>query len=220
MQNIISLLKSGGIMTYPLIILAFIACVIFLERFLYLHRGKISAIEFVSGIKSSLKKHRLLEAITICDESYGPIPRVVKEALVNSEKPIDILSQAVNTTAINQFTLLSRRIASLALIAKISTLIGLMGTILAMLGMFQTMAESGSYVSASELAQYIYNALISSALGLFLAIVGWIGYSFLNSKLKALAQDIDWSANEMILFIMRGMPENEDLYIKGQAEQK
>jgi hypothetical protein len=55
---------------------------------------------------------------------------------------------------------------------------------------------------------------------LFLAIVGWIGYSFLNSKLKALAQDIDWSANEMILFIMRGMPENEDLYIKGQAEQK
>ena len=82
------------------------------------------------------------------------------------------------------------------------------------------MYTGGSYVSASELAQYIYNALISSALGLFLAIVGWIGYSFLNSKLKALAQDIDWSANEMILFIMQGMPENEDLCIKGETKEK
>ncbi len=219
MQNIITLFKSGGAMMYPLSILAFIACIIFLERFLYLHRGKIRAIEFVSGIKTSLKKRRLLEAITICDESFGPIPRVVKEALVNSEKPTDILAQAVNSTAINQFTLLSRRIASLALIAKISTLIGLMGTILALLGMFQTMSDSGSYVSASELSKYIYNAMVSSAFGLFLAIIGWIGYSFLNSKLKALAQDIDWSANEMILFIMRGMPENEDLYIQGNTKK-
>ena len=51
---------------YPLAILSFIACVIFLERFLYLHRGKIRAIEFVSGIKAALKKKHLLEAIASC----------------------------------------------------------------------------------------------------------------------------------------------------------
>ena len=219
MQNIISLFNSGGPMMYPLAILSFIACVIFLERFLYLHRGKIRAIEFVSGIKTALKKKHLLEAITICDESFGPIPRVVKEALVNSEKSPEVLSQAVNATAINQFSLLSRRIASLALIAKISTLIGLMGTILALLDVFQKMSSTGTYASVTEMSEYIYTAIISSAFGLFLAILGWIAYSFLNSKLKALAQDIDWAANEMIVFILRGMPEKEDLYIKGNENK-
>ena len=161
----------------------------------------------------------MLEAITICDESFGPIPRVVKEALVNTEKSPEVLSQAVNATAINQFSLLSRRIASLALIAKISTLIGLMGTILALLDVFQEMSSSGTYASVTEMSEYIYNAIISSAFGLFLAILGWIAYSFLNSKLKALAQDIDWAANEMIVFILRGMPEKEDLYIKGNENK-
>ncbi len=206
----------GGATMYPLALLMFIACVIFLERFLYLHKGKIRAIEFVAGIKSSLVKNRLLEAITICDESFGPIPRVVKEALVNSEKPSEEMSQAVNSAAINQFTLLSRRISSIALIAKIAPLIGLMGTVLALLGIFHTMGESGSYVSAAKMSQYIYEALISSAFGLFISITCWIAYSFLNSKLKALAQDIDWSANEVLLFIIRKMPENEDLLIEGE----
>ncbi len=206
----------GGATMYPLALLMFIMSVIFLERFLYLHKGKIRAQEFVAGIKSSLKRHRLLEAITICDESFGPIPRVVKEALVNSEKPTETMSQAVNSVAINQFSLLSRRISSIALIAKIAPLIGLMGTVLALLGIFQTMGESGSYVSASNMSMYIYQALLSSAFGLFISILSWIAYSFLNSKLKALAQDIDWSANEMLLFIIRKMPENEDLLIEGE----
>lgn len=200
---------------YPLALLAFIAAVIFLERLLYLHKGKIRAAEFVSGIKTSLKKRRLLEAITICDESFGPVPRVVKEALVNSESPVEVMSQAVNATAVNQFALLSRRIASLAMVARISPLIGLAGTVLSLLGIFKTMGESGSYVSAAALSGYIYSALLSSAVGLFLAIISWLGYSFLSSKLKALAQDIDWSANEITIFIMRGMPQDEDMRIEG-----
>ena len=94
-----------------------------------------------------------------------------------------------------------------------------MGTILALLDVFQKMASTGTYASVTEMSEYIYNAIISSAFGLFLAILGWIAYSFLNSKLKALAQDIDWAANEMVVFIMRGMPENEDLYIKGNGNK-
>ena len=215
MRKIITFFELGGATMYPLTLLMFIASIIFLERFLYLHKGKIRAVEFVSGIKTSLKKRRLLEAITICDESFGPIPRVVKEALVNSENSPEVMSQAVGTTAINQFSLLSRRISSLALIAKIAPLVGLMGTVLALLGIFYEMSASGSYVSAAKMSEYIYNALISSAFGLFIAIVCWIAYSFLNSKLKALAQDIDWAANEMLLFIIRKMPNEEDLLIEG-----
>lgn len=202
----------------PLASLAIVGAVIFLERLLYLHKGQIRALEFVSGIKEALKKRRLLEAITICDESFGPIPRIVKTALVNCEESNDVLSQSVNSAALNEFALLDRRVASVALIAKVSPLLGLAGTVLALLDAFYTMSSSGSYTAANEFSACIYNALLSSAFGLLIAICAWIGYSFLNSRVRALAHDIDWSANEIILFIIRGCPEHENLHIKGKTE--
>ena len=218
MQKLIVLFNSGGPMMYPLVLLALVMFVIFLERFLYLHKGQIRAVEFVSGIKESLKKKRVLEAITICEESAAPVPRIIKEALVNSENSSEIMSQAVNAAAINQFALLNRRITSLALIAKLAPLIGLLGTIFALLQIFADMSSSGSYTSMAELSTYIYNALVSSAFGLLISIISFIFYSFLNSKIRAMAHDIDWASNEIMLFIIRGMPEKEDLQIEGKQK--
>lgn len=200
----------------PLAALAFIGVIIFIERLLYLHKGQIRAIEFVAGIKTALKNRRLLEAITICDESYGPIPRIVKIALLNSEQSREIMSQSVSVAAQNEFALIDRRVASVALVAKIAPLIGLMGTVVALLQIFYTMSKSGSYATVSEFSLFVYAALLSTAFGLFISILGWLAYSFLNSRVRALAHDIDLSANEILLFINRGMPENENLHMKGR----
>ena len=203
----------------PLAALAFIGVIIFIERLLYLHKGQIRAIEFVAGIKTALKNRRLLEAITICDESYGPIPRIVKIALLNSEQSREIMSQSVSVAAQNEFALIDRRVASVALVAKIAPLLGLMGTVVAMLQIFYTMSKSGSYATVSEFSLFVYAALLSTAFGLFISILGWLAYSFLNSRVRALAHDIDLSANEILLFINRGMPENENLHMKGREEK-
>ena len=219
MDRIIRIFELGGAMMIPLTALAFIGAVIFLERLLYLHKGQIKAIEFVDGIKAALKKHRLLEAITICDETYGPIPRIIKTALINSEEKEEILGQAVSAAAQNEFALLDRRVSSIATIAKIAPIIGLLGTVLALLQVFYIMGQSGNYATASEFSMSVYNALISTAMGLFIAALGWLGYSFLNSRVRALAHDIDWSANEILLFIMRGMPEDENLHLKGKPKE-
>ena len=121
----------------------------------------------------------------------------------------------LNAAAHNQFALIDRRVASLALVAKTAPLLGLLGTVLGILEIFYTMGESSSYVSASELSMGIYNALLSSAFGLLIAIVAWLAYSFINNRVRALAHDIDWASNEILLFIERGMPENENLHMEG-----
>ena len=128
MEKITDIFKLGGPMMIPLALLALAGILIFVERFLYLHKGQIRAVEFVAGIKTALKKRRLLEAVTICDESYGPIPRVVKTALLNSEEPAETMSQAVNIAAANEFALIDRRVSSLALVAKLAPLVGLART--------------------------------------------------------------------------------------------
>ena len=77
MQKLIDIFSMGGPVMIPLAGLGFVGAIIFLERLLYLYKGQIRAVEFVSGIKTALKNRRLLEAITICDESFGPTPRIV-----------------------------------------------------------------------------------------------------------------------------------------------
>lgn len=219
MEKILEIFRLGGPMMIPLAALAFIGGIIFLERLLYLHKGQIKAVEFVSGIKAALKKRRTLEAITICDESFGPVPRVVKSALINSEESREVMIHAVGASAANEFALIDRRVASIALIAKIAPLAGLIGTIIALLQIFVVMGESGSYATAAEFSTSIYNALLTTAFGLLISLLGWLGYSFLNSRVRALAHDIDWSANSILLFIMRGMPENENLHMDGENKQ-
>ena len=56
-------------MTIPLIVLAVLGAIIFIERILYLHKGQINVREFISGIKNLLQKGRLVEATTLCEET-------------------------------------------------------------------------------------------------------------------------------------------------------
>jgi len=216
MEKILDIFRTGGPMMFPLAALALAGLIIFIERFFYLHKGQIRTVEFVDGIKTVLKKRRLLEALTICDESVGPVPRIVKTALLNCEQSPEVMSQSVAAAAQNEFALIDRRVSSVALVAKVAPLAGLAGTVLAILQIFREMSQSGDYATAAQFSAQIHAALLSTAFGLLIAFFGWLAYSFLNSRVRALAQDIDWAANEIMLFVARKMPENENLRMEGK----
>lgn len=217
-DKFLNIFNAGGPMMIPLVLTALVALVIFVERFLYLHKAQIKAVDFVEGIKTPLKKRRLLEAVTICDETPCPVSRVIKAALLNQDQKREIIERALNTAALLELPLLQRRIASMVLIAKIAPIMGLMGTVIALVEIFRKMGFSGSYLSAADLSVQIYNALISTGVGLLLSMVAWIAYSLLQGRVRAIAHDIDWAANEILLFIERGMPADEGLRVKGEEK--
>ena len=214
-DKFLNVFEAGGPMMVPLLLTALVALVIFLERFLYLHKAQINAVDFVEGIKTSLKKQRLLEAITLCDETPCPVSRVIKAALVNHDQSREIIARALNTAALLELPLLQRRVSSLVVVAKIAPIMGLMGTVIALLETFRKMGFSGSYLSAAELSTQIYNALISTGVGLLLCMAAWVAYSFIQGRVRAIAYDIDWASNEILLFIERGMPAEEGLRVRG-----
>lgn len=200
----------------PIIAAGAVAGVIFLERFLYLHKSQIRATDFMDGIKTPLKAGRLLEALTICDETPCPVSRVVKAALLNGKNGRAVIVDSIRAAALLELPLLQRRLSSIVLIAKIAPIMGLMGTVLALLEIFAGIGRSGSYFTAAEFSAQIYNALVSTAAGLLLCLVSWVMYAFLLGKVRAIAHDIDWSANEMTLFLEKGSPEDEGLRIPGK----
>lgn len=218
MEKLLNIFYAGGPMMVPIALSAFVAALLFLERFLYLHKGQIKALDFVDGLKNSLKDGRLTEALTICEETPCPVSRVVKAALLTCESGRTVIVDSVRAAALLELPMLQRRISSIMLIAKIAPLMGMIGTVLALLQIFSKISETGSYFTVDIFSAQIYNALVSTVAGLLLCLAAWVMYALLQGRVRAIAHDIDWAANEMVLFIEKGMPENEGLRLLEKSE--
>jgi biopolymer transport protein ExbB len=137
---------------WVLLALSAVAAVVFVERALYLHRGQIRSTAFLTGIKNILAKRRLIEAITVCEETPGPVAVVVKAALLHHEADESKLRLAVQEAALIELPTLERRMGALAAIAQVAPLLGLLGTVLGMLRTFHAFMQGGHYATPAALS--------------------------------------------------------------------
>src|SRR5690606_31936657 len=96
----LNLFEQGGPIMWVLLLLSIVGLILFVERALFLHRGQIRSTEFLSGIKNTLRKRRLVEAMTLCEETPGPVANVVKAGLLNYEEDAEKMRFAIQEAAL------------------------------------------------------------------------------------------------------------------------
>ncbi len=196
------LFAKGGPVMWVLLALALLGLMLFIERLLYLHRGQIRAKAFVDGIKNTLAKRRLMEALTLCEETPGPVAAVVKAALLHANDPADQMRFHVQEAGIVELPALERRLGAIAAIAQVAPLVGLLGTVLGMIGTFVAFERGGNYAMASALSAGMWQALLTAAASLMLAIPAHLGYHFLSGRVRAIVRDVEWSGNEIMKYLL------------------
>lgn len=194
---------KGGPVMWLLVGLGLAALVVFVERALFLHRGQIRSTEFLNGIKNLLQKDRLMEALTLCEETPGPVAKLVKAGLRHAHDEEPALRFAVQEAALAELPVLERRISSLAAIAQIAPLFGLLGTLLGMIKTFWLFNQGGDYATPAALAGGMWEALLTAAAGLAVAIPAHLGRHFLAGRVRALVQDMEWVGNELMRYLLR-----------------
>ncbi len=97
-----TLLASGGPVIWLILIAAAIAIVVFVERALHCHRAQINSIEFLNGVRNVLKRDNVVEAISICDATPGPVARLVKTAILNRDKGRERVREAVEEAGLTK----------------------------------------------------------------------------------------------------------------------
>lgn len=195
---------------WPLLILSVIGLLLFIERTFYLHKGQIKTDAFVDGIKNLLRKRRLVEALTLCEETPGPVASVTKAALLDYDQDEFRMRSSIQAAALVQIPLLVRRIGSIAAIGRIAPLIGLLGTILGVMKVFSAYTETQeAYVHINVLSGGFGEALITTATGLAIAILAYAAHHFLYGRVRALIHDMEWVGNDMLMFLLRDLPEVE-----------
>jgi biopolymer transport protein ExbB len=198
-----SVFAKGGPVMWLLLLLGFVGLVIFIERTLFLHRGQIRSTEFLSGIKNLLQKDRLMEALTLCEETPGPVAQLVKAGLRHAGDDEPAMRFAVQEAALAELPALERRISALAAIAQIAPLFGLLGTLLGMIKTFWLFNQGGNYATPTVLAGGMWEALLTAAAGLLVAIPAHLGRIFLAGRVRALVQDMEWTGNELMRYLLR-----------------
>ncbi len=193
---------NGGPVMWLLVLLGLAGVIIFVERALFLHRGQIKSTEFLSGIKNLLSKQRLMEALTLAEETPGPVAKVVKAGLRHATNDEVAMRFAIQEAAIVEIPVLERRISALAAIAQIAPLFGLLGTLLGMIKTFWLFNQGGNYATPAVLAGGMWEALLTAAAGLAVAIPAHLARHFLTGRVRLLVQDMEWAGSELMRFLL------------------
>lgn len=191
-------------MIWVLAVLGLLGLVLFVERTLYLHRSQINSTAFLGGIKNILAKRRLVEALTVCEETPGPVAAVVKAALLHAGDDAEKMRFHVQEAAVVELPALERRLGSIAAIAQVAPLVGLLGTVLGMGAVF--LAFRRDYATAAELSRGLYQALLATGGGLMLAIPAHLAGHFLAGRVRAIVRDVEWAANEIMMYLITEYP--------------
>ena len=191
-------LANGGPMIWVILVTGAVALAVFVERVLHCHRAQINSAEFLNGVRNVLKRDNVVEAISICDATHGPVARLVKTAILNRDKGRDRVREAVEEAGLAEVPLLEERLNLIATIAQIAPLLGLLGTILGFMDIFGQLQEAGLYAHFELLAHGIWKALICAGAGIAVAIPAYAGYNYLVSRINKIVLDMERAASEIV----------------------
>ena len=198
------LFSNGGPVLWLILLSSAVAVAVFIERFLYCHRAQINSTEFLNGVRTVLKRNNVVEALSICDATEGPVARLVKTAILNRDHGRERVREALEEAGLTEVPRLEERLNLLATIAQLAPLLGLLGTVLGLIKTFNLMQGEGLYAHVADLSTGVWKALICAAAGLAVAIPAHAGYNYLVSRVNSIVLDMERAATEVVNIVTEG----------------
>ncbi|MBR4254098.1 MAG: MotA/TolQ/ExbB proton channel family protein [Lentisphaeria bacterium] len=205
----LSMLPQGGPVLVLIGICALIAAFIFIWKWFEFYRAQVDIDEIVTGLINVLRREGMIEAITLCDNSPGPIPRVLSSA-IRAYKEGDDIRDSLATQTLIEVPRLESRLNILATLAYVTPLLGLLGTVLGLVDSFQAITANpeAAVTSLPELSKGVYKALLCTAAGLSVAIPCHIAYNYLVSRVQDFCTDMEKASAEIMYFFRHHKKEN------------
>lgn len=195
-------LTQGGPMIWLIMGASAVAIVVFIERVLHYHRAQINSIEFLNGVRNVLRRDNVVEAVSICDATPGPVARLVKVAILSRDRGREGVREALEEAGLIEVPPLEDKLNLLATIAQISPLMGLLGTVLGFIKVFTALQTKTTIPTMQDLSGGVWEALICTAAGLAVAIPCYAAYNYLVSRVNAIVLDMEKAATDITNIIV------------------
>jgi len=184
------LITQGGPLIFLLLGCSVLAVAIFLERYFYFHRSGIVVQDLLQGAGNLIARKNYVEALTVCAGTPGPVARVMKSVLTQHSAPRADLKEIAQEAGQLEVPRLERHLGVL-------------------LSIFLPFTQNG-FATATEMSRGIYRSLVTSAVGLAVAIPAYILYAYLSAHAKSFMHDMERAGIEVVNMIMQSR-ENTDI---------
>ncbi|MBU0709203.1 MAG: MotA/TolQ/ExbB proton channel family protein [Candidatus Omnitrophica bacterium] len=203
-MSIWQVFSAGGPMMWVILFCSIIALAIILEKFWQLHNININTKQFLDRIREKIKRRQIKEALEVCDGAKSPLANILKAGILKYDRPRSQIVEAIEDSSLYEIPKIEKKLSILATIAHISPLLGLLGTVLGLVRCFQIIqAKSSSFhpVSPGDLAGGIWEALLTTVAGLFVAIPTYFVYNYLANNINNFILEMEKASTELVNFL-------------------
>jgi len=191
LKGISDAFHKGGPGMWPILIVSVITLAIIIERAVYLIKATIDKDKLLALLKSQVMSGNVQGAIKVCSGNPTPMTRIIQAGLMKFNKSDAEVQAAMDEASLRELPLINKRTSYLSMLANMSTLFGLFGTITGMIKSFGAAANADPTSKATLLADGISEAMNCTAFGIAVALIGLMGFALLNGKTQALSDDIN-----------------------------
>jgi len=184
-------IARGGIVMIPILVCSVVALIIIFERLWSLRRKRIFRFDILDTVEQLLREHKIPEATTLCKRHDSTMTRLVLVALLNSDRPKAEIKELIEDHGRQEVPFLERYLTMLGTIASISPFLGLLGTVVGLLRVFDAISQEGGVTNAAILSVGIHNALITTVAGLCVAIPSLVAYNYFARRAESLVLEVE-----------------------------
>jgi biopolymer transport protein ExbB len=197
----IQLIQKGGPMMWLILAVSIVAAVLFLKKLFDLHRAQIKWVDFLKGIYNILGRRNVVEAVSICEETPGPVASIVRAAVLHHDEDKENIQRAIEEAGLAEIPRLEKNLTMLATLAQITPMMGLLGTVLGMMQVLLAVQEKSPLVHSGDLMGGLWQALISTAASLAVAIPIYAGENLLVGRVESIVLDMERASVDILAFL-------------------
>ncbi len=166
----IEILDKGGWVMYAILLFSIFALAVIIERSIFYYLTRYNYLDFLNKIKNYIKNKNINDAIEYAEGVDNHISRMTIQYLKNKDYKKKYMDEILYQSGSEELKLLENRLPVLSVVAHLTPLMGLLGTILGMILCFQKIQAQGGMADVAILAGGIWKALLTTAFGLVVAI--------------------------------------------------
>ena len=196
--TVLELLFKGGFMMIPILVLFFFTIYIFIEKILIINRESKSPKNFNEEIINRIKNDDINGAKLICEDINNPVSRMILKGLDKLHTNLKNIETSIENVGKIEIYNLEKKLSMLATISGAAPMIGFLGTVTGMIQAFISIAEEEGAVSPKLLSSGIYEAMLTTAAGLFVGIIAYLAYNYLVTRVEKLIHNMEYTTIEFI----------------------
>jgi biopolymer transport protein ExbB len=196
--GLLDLMIKGGYMMIPLYILFVLAVYIFVEKLITLRKASKSPKHLMDQVKILVQSGKIDQAKMLCQGETTPVAMMIAKGLERIGSPLKNIEVSIENVGKIEIYKLEKNLGLLATVAGAAPMIGFLGTVAGMIKAFIGVAQEEGMVSPKLLSTGIYEAMITTATGLVVGIVAYLGYNYLVTQVSKLVHSMEYTSVEFI----------------------